>query len=751
MKKIFSSLVIFSIVISTVGVFPVSALASKDRDHEGEEEVHKVNICHKNGESGNWKAISVDSEGWNGHSGHADDYLYAGPTGDEEDEDEGLSDDWCKDHAPVVDVCPNIDKDQATIPDGYEKNEDGECVLIAPTPTTATISATKIVCDSETDLPNWGAGAADIKASTASDFLAAHPNTCHLEKDWKFQWAPIVASNPGDNTGAATSPWTEFDSATGVNGIATVVVPAGATVWVREEMKDGFVPFSGATSNLDATDSKNSAEMYCSTDVFNYDNLDYVDSPVAGQTYHCVAFNAKKVTSQCPIPDLNATGWYTDYFNYKSTDPDMQDGSGPWETPHGDPLGVASPWVAHWYDSTFYKFSRVDGNLMFGSNFFPFDSTVYADAGDVASYGHEFHFGTHSSSKITVPTTGSYAYELTSDDDAWVYIDGALVVNNPGIHAANLVTGSVNLTAGTHIVNLYFAERQTVGSELTFKFVDESVVVHPYSPLCETVVPPTDVCSNMEGNQASVPAGYHAEGTQCLPDAPAPKACADGRDNDEDNLVDTLDPGCHTDGNASNIESYDPNDNDETNAPSQPTDVCPNIEGNQSSVPEGKHLNDGQCVDNTTNSNPNPSTPPSNGGGNGPVVGSFGGGNGMVLGASTTKGEVLGASCGMYMEKHIRLGSSKNDKEQVKKLQVFLNKWMGTNIPVTGVYGQATFNAVKAFQAKYSDDILKPWGENSPTGLVYLATLRKINKLECPDLSLELPTLVPWSRNPNAQ
>src|SRR3989338_1909584 len=47
--------------------------------------------------------------------------------------------------------------------------------------------------------------------------------------------------------------------------------------------------------------------------------------------------------------------------------------------------------------------------------------------------------------------------------------------------------------------------------------------------------------------------------------APAAMACADGIDNDGDGLIDSIDPGCHTDGNASNAGSYDPTDNNETN------------------------------------------------------------------------------------------------------------------------------------------------------------------------------------------
>jgi cysteine-rich repeat protein len=51
---------------------------------------------------------------------------------------------------------------------------------------------------------------------------------------------------------------------------------------------------------------------------------------------------------------------------------------------------------------------------------------------------------------------------------------------------------------------------------------------------------------------------------QCGPVA----QCSDTLDNDSDTLADTLDPGCHTDGNAGNPNSYDPLDTDETDLPS---------------------------------------------------------------------------------------------------------------------------------------------------------------------------------------
>ncbi|MEK7613719.1 MAG: peptidoglycan-binding protein [Patescibacteria group bacterium] len=148
---------------------------------------------------------------------------------------------------------------------------------------------------------------------------------------------------------------------------------------------------------------------------------------------------------------------------------------------------------------------------------------------------------------------------------------------------------------------------------------------------------------------------------------------------------------------------------------------------------------------------------PSGGGGGGstpppPVLGGgiTGLGGGSVLGASTV-GQVLGESCGLFMDQYLRRGNAKNRADQVTKLQEFLVKHgYGTFTP-TGFFGPLTEGAVKAFQAEYAQNVLAPWGLSAPTGLAYLTTLRQLNLIECPELSLTIPELVEWSRNPAVQ
>ncbi len=84
-----------------------------------------------------------------------------------------------------------------------------------------------------------------------------------------------------------------------------------------------------------------------------------------------------------------------------------------------------------------------------------------------------------------------------------------------------------------------------------------------------------------------------------------------------------------------------------------------------------------------------------------------------------------------YIEGYLRMGDN-NDIGQVKELQEFFKNSEGfSEIKVTGVFGQATYNAVVSFQKKYKKEILTPWGITNPTGYVYYTTQKKINEISC--------------------
>jgi hypothetical protein len=64
-----------------------------------------------------------------------------------------------------------------------------------------------------------------------------------------------------------------------------------------------------------------------------------------------------------------------------------------------------------------------------------------------------------------------------------------------------------------------------------------------------------------------MPAIFTTIGSRCPALAPQ---CSNTIDDDGDGLIDTLDPACHSDGNAGNSATYDPLDNDEWSTPPLP-------------------------------------------------------------------------------------------------------------------------------------------------------------------------------------
>jgi parallel beta-helix repeat protein len=124
--------------------------------------------------------------------------------------------------------------------------------------------------------------------------------------------------------------------------------------------------------------------------------------------------------------------------------------------------------------------------------------------------------------------------------------------------------------------------------------------------------------------------------------------------------------------------------------------------------------------------------------------GSGGGGTtGQVLGASTSTVDTTSVVSTTtpptpifvctdlpYINSYMRRGQ-RNDPAEVMKLQNFLNRYMFSGLPVTGFFGPLTDAAVRAFQVRYSEQILAPWGITQPTGYVFKTTRWWINYISC--------------------
>lgn len=166
------------------------------------------------------------------------------------------------------------------------------------------VTANKIVCDFEEELPNWAKGnnnpPAEITATTATDWLAANTDTSCRLVEWDFQWSDKTVTVPNQyNTFLGEAPgWNTFSGSVNVPFAAL----NGGNIEFREVLTADYIPFSGGN------DTKPSAELYCGNDVLNYDNLERVNKPKVDEAIHCVAWNVPKVRplQQCTI--LSDTG-----------------------------------------------------------------------------------------------------------------------------------------------------------------------------------------------------------------------------------------------------------------------------------------------------------------------------------------------------------------------------------------------------------------------------------------------------------
>ena len=90
---------------------------------------------------------------------------------------------------------------------------------------------------------------------------------------------------------------------------------------------------------------------------------------------------------------------------------------------------------------------------------------------------------------IEINNPGNYRFRTASDDGSRVYINGALAVNNDGLHGLQTVTSSdINLSTGIHQIELQFFERGG-GNTINFTYSGPDTFNSFISPISEIFQP----------------------------------------------------------------------------------------------------------------------------------------------------------------------------------------------------------------------------------------------------------------------
>ncbi len=340
-----------------------------------------------------------------------------------------------------------------------------------------TIVAHKIVCEDEIYLPNWGTVKSDgspIDENTAQDFLAdinadKNENVCWPEEGWSFQWADSSATNPGDNIEDGSCDWTTFGP-TDSNGQAITTINdltgIGGHFWMREMLKQGYIPFSGTTQ---PEHNDVSAEFYCHIDVLNYDNYERIDGPQLGETYYCVGFNVPKTCSV--VSDITNI---------------VEDGTNAVETwTHSNWFNQALLDPAKWIWETYKVLNpTMDETKVFVKNFsldlVPISATieVAADNGFILEIN-----GVEIANEIDE----EHNYEATK-----TYPVGNLIVG----------TNNIRMTVKNFAQPGGTPESNPAGALYKLTVIGSDDCQH---------IDPIDECPNLEGHQSTVPEGYEKD------------------------------------------------------------------------------------------------------------------------------------------------------------------------------------------------------------------------------------------------
>ena len=132
-------------------------------------------------------------------------------------------------------------------------------------------------------------------------------------------------------------------------------------------------------------------------------------------------------------------------------------------------------WWSPTLNSNVYATGTGTISLPYASNMYPPNST----GGDDYT-GFETAYFTGS---FSLGPPGTVSFQLGSDDDSFIYVDGTLFGQNPGVHGvSNVNFTSPTLGAGGHQIEVFFADRENSGAYLSLNLLSDDVVITPGVP-----------------------------------------------------------------------------------------------------------------------------------------------------------------------------------------------------------------------------------------------------------------------------
>lgn len=154
-----------------------------------------------------------------------------------------------------------------------------------------------------------------------------------------------------------------------------------------------------------------------------------------------------------------------------------------------------------WYSPQYQAFTRLDNNpLAFSNdntpNTQPYFGPGTTPAASAALPATKNLFAAHWHANLVAPPGGlTIPYSFALDDAGWVFLDGQLQIDHGGIHPPATFTGNFVIPAGSHVIDIFFADRHSVNAVTNFQLGNLGALLDCGSPNLSLVksVQPNDI------------------------------------------------------------------------------------------------------------------------------------------------------------------------------------------------------------------------------------------------------------------